>query len=132
MSNIRKQFEVLGFKFDKGKPVNGSQNLVGIYQTGAYVQIIGPAAKPSEQSLCVPVPATNKPVVDEGIKFIKEFLRLAVSEPGKAEAWIKDNVKEAVRQGGKRFDLDAKTKILLRGVSAADGVTLLITVSPNK
>lgn len=130
MSSVQKQFETFGFKFKKEEEVRGSQNLVGTYPTGAYVQIIGPAAKPSEQSLVVPAPSTDRPILDEGVKFIKEFLALTVPKPNEAELWIKDNLKVAVEKGFKRLDQVGK-KIYLRGKSTNDGAVVAITVSPK-
>ncbi len=90
----------LGFKFEKGEPVDGQPQVIGRAPNGlAFVQLIGPEEDLTQATIMVGIPNDNPQALVENSAYMLGLLKLAAPDWKEGADWLSSNLVKAVEEG---------------------------------
>lgn len=90
----------LGFKFEKGEPVDGQPQVIGRSPNGlAYIQLIGPEDNITQASIMVGIPNDNPVAVVENGIYMLGLVKKAAPDWSEGPDWVTENLAKAVEKG---------------------------------
>lgn len=90
----------LGFKFEKGEPVDGQPQVIGRAPNGlAFVQLIGPEEDLTQATIMVGMPNDDPKALVENSVYMLGLLKLAAPDWKEGPDWLSNNLVKAVEEG---------------------------------